>query len=193
MDFSQFAILPVVLLGRQIDFEDETNLLMLRIAFGTVVFITSVVVLYLKNKMSNTQLENKHVEVSANPSPFNSDGEKEKITYEEHDAREFKKFLQKVGMPIVICIGIHYYAGIAIPLLIQAIMIPMNIYKSPLVKFYILGEHVTRPFPPPPSPFGNIGKLMEDMKDDGEDKPKKKKKVQKKPTEAEKENIKKNQ
>jgi hypothetical protein len=75
-------------------------------------------------------------------------------TPKEYDMSKFKEDLKKAVMGPIILGGIYYKWRTLLPLVMQALMAPMQMYEAPLFQIYILGKkNVTRPFPAE-NPFG---------------------------------------
>jgi hypothetical protein len=62
------------------------------------------------------------------------------MTVHDYDLSQIKKGVQQVVMGLLIVGGIHYKWGMVQPLFIQCAMTPMQLYKNPLVKIFVLGE-----------------------------------------------------
>jgi len=62
-------------------------------------------------------------------------------------------FLYNIEQGAVILGVIYYNWRSLMPLVLQALMTPLNLYESPLFQIYLLGKTVKRPFPKP-NPFG---------------------------------------
>lgn len=82
-------------------------------------------------------------------------GEAEVMTSQEYDKKKYGEIFNNSLMGTVIVAGIHFYFGIVPPLILQLAMKPLKLYQDPLVKAYIFGEKVERPFPNP-SPFAAL-------------------------------------
>ncbi|KNC46290.1 phosphate transporter [Thecamonas trahens ATCC 50062] len=163
MDYSMLAIVPVLYVARGIDFEEGDRLLWLRLAFGGVQLVLFAVALYIKT-LVNKRADGKNIKVEKTgmEAKLAEDNEPEIMTEREYDQREWGKFFQSVAMPAAMITGIHYYWGTTVPLFIQLFMAPMRTYKAPLVKAYLLGESLPRPFPTPPGMFDSLKQQYEE-------------------------------
>jgi hypothetical protein len=139
-------------------------------AVGVYLFVRQKVV----SKADQTKVQVKATPSLANPTPDPNDSIT--MTYEEYDLSKIKEALQQAVIGCLIIGFLHYKWGYGIPLVIQCVTVPMNLYKSDLIKAHIMDKKVTRPFTPPPSPWAN---LMDAWKQDGA-KPEKKEKRDKK-------------
>lgn len=75
-------------------------------------------------------------------------------TPKEYDMSKFKEDLKKAVIGPVILGFIYYKWRSLLPLVMQALMAPMQMYESPLFQIYLLGKTgITRPFPAE-NPFG---------------------------------------
>ena len=54
----------------------------------------------------------------------------------------------------------------------QLLLGPLKIYTNELFQSYVLGAELERPFPPPPSPFGDLMKNLSGEPEKKEKKPK---------------------
>jgi len=139
------VVLPAIYVMNQIDWTKSENLLYVRIAYGTVqvLAITLWLVLY---KMISDKNNTKKIRV---PPPSIGSGVEQEMTICEYDISNVKKALNQLGLGLLVVLGIHLKWDIIQPLFIQTLMVPLQLYKNPLVKIYILGqkgEVETRPF-----------------------------------------------
>jgi len=74
-------------------------------------------------------------------------------TTKEYDMEKLKEAVKQPLMGFVILGGIYYKWGSVMPLVMQVLMTPMQLYESPLFQIHLLGKHKVRPFPTP-SMFG---------------------------------------
>jgi len=89
------------------------------------------------------------------------DDVKKQYTFREYDHKQLLATAGKLGLQLAMTCGIYYKFGYAQPLLIQAVMQPMNLLSEPLIQIHFLGKDDTvapnkRPFkvdkPPGTSP-----------------------------------------
>merc|ERR1740121_2932889 len=72
----------------------------------------------------------------------------------EYDQSKFNEQLKQAVMGFVILGGIYYKWTYLMPLVLQILMTPMQLYESPLFQLHVLGKQdVKRPFPVA-NPFG---------------------------------------
>merc|ERR1712061_247745 len=79
-------------------------------------------------------------------------GAKEQTT-KEYDMAQWKEAVKQPVIGCVILGGIYYKWGSNMPLVLQMLMTPMQLYEAPLTQIHLLGRAKTRPFPTP-NPFG---------------------------------------
>jgi hypothetical protein len=155
------VILPAVYAMKQINFEDDTNLLYLRIGFGIVqalILLVNVAIYFKINKANNQ----KKIKVPVQPSwGQQAEGNTEQImTIKDYDFGEWKKGLLQNLFVAGLLIFLHVKWAVYAPLFIQSVSMPMTIYDTPLFKLHILGRpdegDLQRPFKPPASPFAGL-------------------------------------
>merc|ERR1712113_1194707 len=74
-------------------------------------------------------------------------------TPKEYDLDKWKEAIKQPLIGFVILGGIYYKWGSLMPLVLQILMTPMQLYEAPLTQIHLLGKQKTRPFPTP-NPFG---------------------------------------
>jgi len=74
-------------------------------------------------------------------------------TIQEYDMEKLKEALKQPLMGFVILGGIYYKWGSLMPLVMQVLMTPLQLYEAPLTQIHIFGKNKPRPFPVP-SMFG---------------------------------------
>eukprot|EP01127_Copromyxa_protea_P006127 TRINITY_DN1593_c0_g1_i3.p1 TRINITY_DN1593_c0_g1~~TRINITY_DN1593_c0_g1_i3.p1 ORF type:complete len:158 (-),score=48.88 TRINITY_DN1593_c0_g1_i3:66-539(-) len=78
------------------------------------------------------------------------------MTTQEYDLGKVKEAFQQILMTSLMISGIHYKWGYGVPLIIQFVTVPLNLYKNDLIKVHFLGQDIARPFPVPQSPFAAL-------------------------------------
>jgi len=68
-------------------------------------------------------------------------------TTKEYDLEKLKEAAKQPIMSFVILGGIYYKWGSLMPLVMQVLMTPMQLYEAPLTQIHVLGKKVARPFP----------------------------------------------
>jgi len=71
----------------------------------------------------------------------------------DYDMGKWKEAMKQAVMSGVITSGIYYKWQYVMPLVLQVLMTPLQLYESPLFECHVLGKDVTRPFATP-NPFG---------------------------------------
>lgn len=162
---SQLAkVIASILIIRSIDGEDPTTQQYVYLAFGVVHIIVAVVALVLRFKISQNN-DQTIISVPPQKVPFSSEPQAPKDTKVcDYDAEQFTElFYKKVFMVVGIVMFVSFKWGHIVPLLLQCLHNPLQIYQSPLFKIYVLGEEargeLSRPWPQP-DPFGFAGNLM---------------------------------
>merc|ERR1719221_2465030 len=70
-------------------------------------------------------------------------------TAQEYDREKWAEQLKQSLIGRVVLGGIYYKWGYLMPLVLQILMTPMQLYESPLFRIHILTRTVARPFPAP--------------------------------------------
>eukprot|EP01101_Sappina_pedata_P002102 TRINITY_DN12378_c1_g1_i1.p2 TRINITY_DN12378_c1_g1~~TRINITY_DN12378_c1_g1_i1.p2 ORF type:complete len:233 (-),score=100.11 TRINITY_DN12378_c1_g1_i1:60-671(-) len=146
-DFSRLGMTLVGLyMMYNVDFKNPANVDIIRIAYGTMQVVTLFSYLFCYFKIERNQNQEKvHIPGSAG-SWGAQPTEEETITVQEHDRRELKKFVNQILMGSLITVFIHYKWEVLPPLLMQAVMGLSNLLSNPLIKTYIMGNEVPRPW-----------------------------------------------
>merc|ERR1712113_1178104 len=75
-------------------------------------------------------------------------------TPKKYDQAKIKEQGKQAVMSAVILSGVYYKWQYLMPVVLQALMTPVQLYESPLFQLHIMKKKdVKRPFPPP-NPFG---------------------------------------
>jgi multisubunit Na+/H+ antiporter MnhC subunit len=124
----------------QVDFKDETNLLMIRISYGIIQSLSVGIILFLYTKISKPfQDSTKKISI------LDDQSKNEEITIQEYDTKEWQKFLKTTLISIGINLFIHFKFEVVPPLLMQSILGISNLMSNPLVQAHILGNEIERP------------------------------------------------
>uniref|UniRef100_A0A7S2SW02 Inorganic phosphate transporter n=1 Tax=Rhizochromulina marina TaxID=1034831 RepID=A0A7S2SW02_9STRA len=126
----------------------------LRIAFGCAVVLNFLSMFFIFMKAQANAEGATQVTVK-DKKPGQRTAEEKTMTFREYDLQHLQNKVFGAGMSLLISCGIHYKWGNATPLLLQAIMIPVNAVQDPLFKLHILGAKpegkLKRPFPKAPN------------------------------------------
>jgi len=157
------AFLPLIFFVNKIDWSDTQNLFTIRLLFGIVqgviVVLSALIYFKIKNVNDKRIVEIPALKANGLPDPSKP---KEKITVEDYDIGQLKKYLQGIGTSTLISIFIHFQLGIVPPLFIQTFTNPFHFWNSNvLFKIYILGED-TNKYPRPVPEEGNAFKKFFD-------------------------------
>jgi len=71
----------------------------------------------------------------------------------DYDSAKLKEQAKQAVMSFAILGGVYYKWGYLMPLVLQVLMTPVQLYESPLFQLHVLNGAVARPFPTP-NPFG---------------------------------------
>lgn len=74
-------------------------------------------------------------------------------TTKEYDMDQLNQAVKQPLIGFFIVGGIYYKWQSLLPLAMQVLMTPMQLYESPLFRIHLLGKEMKRPFPTP-NPFG---------------------------------------
>jgi len=74
-------------------------------------------------------------------------------TAKDYDIGKWKEAMKQAVMSCVITFGIYLKWQYVMPLVLQVLMTPLQLYESPLFECHVLGKDVVRPFPQA-NPFG---------------------------------------
>mmetsp|Transcript_77323 Transcript_77323/g.129721 ORF Transcript_77323/g.129721 Transcript_77323/m.129721 type:complete len:196 (-) Transcript_77323:105-692(-) len=136
-----FALLALM---RGIDFEDDTNLFLLRVLFGTVQVILGICVAVLYQRI-RAQADTTEITVPIDPKAAyidpDPDSPKTKVvTIEDYDIGQVKQLCMKVVMGCLIGAFIHYKWNVTAPLFMQCFLLPMQVIEHQLAKVYLFGQ-----------------------------------------------------
>jgi len=76
-----------------------------------------------------------------------------KCTAKEYDMGKLQEQLKQSVVLVMVLGGTYYKWGSLMPLVLQILMTPTQLYESPLCQLHVLGKDVTRPFAQS-NPFG---------------------------------------
>jgi len=140
------VMMPMFYLMNQIDWTIEYNILLVRVGYAAVQVLSLVVYGYIYTLITSRN-ETKKIKVPKAPTSFGATTqETEEMTIHEYDFSQLKKALTQVLIGIAIVSFLHIKWNMVQPLFLQCFMSPMQIYKNPLVKLFLLGEKIDRPF-----------------------------------------------
>lgn len=155
----QMLLAPLVIFGLRylkVDLSDYVQ--ELRIAFGLVVVLNLLASLVIYRRAQSAADADTRVVVKEKV-PGKPTVSKE-MTYREYDSSQVMKKVQSSFVGLAITGFIHYKWGNATPLLLQALMIPLNAIQDPLFEIHILGKEAVgklkRPFATHPNPLEEL-------------------------------------
>jgi len=151
------VILPVMMVANQIDFNDPTNLMLVRGAFATVQILLLSLSYFVYRSI---QKENNTTKIKVPPSPtMGQDAPWETQTIKEYDMSKLQQYLQEMAVQMVIISFIHFQWNFVPPLFLQTVMNPVRFYKTKVIQvhfFGMTGPEYTRPFPEDPNPLASL-------------------------------------
>jgi len=151
------VMLPAFYLMGQIDFTNEHYKLAARVGYGVVNVLALAVYAYIWTVIE-ARADKKKIRVPPPASFGQTAGEPEEMTVQDYDKSQLKKALTSICMGVAIVTFLHFKFDIMQPVFLQCIMTPMQLYKNPLVKIFILGQKGAveqRPFKED-SPFAGL-------------------------------------
>jgi len=151
-------LLPLLYLMNQIDWTQEQNIMYVRLAYAGSHVGCFLLWAYLYMKISASTNNRQKIRIPVTGGFGTTSGAVEETTVCEYDLAQVKKAINQMALSVVIVGAIHYKWEFVQPLFMQAFMVPMQLYKNPLVKIYLLGERGAieqRPFKEE-SPFGGM-------------------------------------
>eukprot|EP00128_Syssomonas_multiformis_P004137 Colp12_sorted_trinity150504_noHs@34841 len=155
MSTQTFALLGAVFVMNKINFKRETedgerNVMILLGCFAVVQVLSILALGFIYNKVKNGPKNDAKVIVKTEV-PFSQDPPKvEEMTASAYDERELMTLVKQQGMTLLFTGFIFYKMGVVAPVFIQTVTGPMKLFGENLVKIYLRGETVERPFPKPP-------------------------------------------
>lgn len=154
---SQMVPLGVMLLLQKFDLEEGGYLVPARIAYVVVQIIcigTWCMVYMTIQKMEDDGVKLKIPEVKTMGQVAKPACEQTKV---EYDTSKWKEMMQQLCMGFLIVGGMHYKWGYTMPLVMQVVMTPLQLFENPLLQIHVFGKaavgDLKRPFPTP-NPFG---------------------------------------
>jgi len=82
--------------------------------------------------------------------------DEEEITVAEYDERELRKLRNQMLTRGALVLAVHWYWAATVPLVIQVVSTPLSLWKEPLVRLYLRGEALRRPFVAPANPLQQL-------------------------------------
>eukprot|EP00906_Rhabdomonas_costata_P020828 RCo030309 len=166
----KFSLLLFVLMlvMREIDFNDSGNVVILRIAYGWIQVLLAagllIVFFQVRGKHDTTQIR---VPVVAKFGETVPEGSMEVVTVRDYDLEQLKKLVIQLSVALAITALLHMKWGFTHPLFFQCFINPYKFYESPLTKLHILGHPakgaLLRPWPEE-KPFGDWSKFEKSEK-----------------------------
>ncbi|GAM23879.1 hypothetical protein SAMD00019534_070540, partial [Acytostelium subglobosum LB1] len=148
----------------KIDFKDPVNAHYALIGYGIVQVITVAVYLYIYQTIASKPKNNNKIDIhtpaSLGQDQSNNRAKTERMTIEEYDMAQVKKIAMNVVIGILLPLFLYNKWGIIQPLAFNILFGLQNLYKNNLVKVYIFGKDIPRPFVeanPLAGMFGGMG------------------------------------
>jgi len=133
--------------------------------FGLVCAVEAAVLFFIQRQI---QMTKDHTKILVpRPAKFGQPppepGTMDTVTIEEYDQGEVYRLLQQLALRVAAMVFIHWKWAVTVPLVLQALITPLTLYKDKLIQFHCFGKRgpeFARPFPPPPNPFSNFANLL---------------------------------
>jgi antitoxin component of RelBE/YafQ-DinJ toxin-antitoxin module len=141
-----FIMMPMIFLMGKVDFENPMILNSARAAFFICQLLSLLMAMYIK-KQIEAKNDTRKIYVPAASSPFDQQpnySDVTETTYVELETKKVGEFMKQTLIGAAISSFIHFRMGVNHVVLIQAVMIPMNLYENPLVQAYIFGKREGR-------------------------------------------------
>jgi len=132
-------MLPMFYLMNQIDWTDGTNMDICTKLYAaiSVVSLLTLGLLYTRIKNANNT---EKISVAPAAGFGQSPGPAEEMTIMEYDLSQLKKMATQTTLSIVIVFGLYLKWSMIQPVFIQCFMGPMQMFKNPLFKIFILSQ-----------------------------------------------------
>jgi hypothetical protein len=137
----------------QTDLENPTNLLCYRFIFFFVQTSILVLCAYIFFRMSrNNKNNNNNTKITVPPETsffshlIPDSGKPTRMTVSEYDRMELFALIRKTVITMCIISIIHFKFGIVPPLIVSSVLALFSLYSSPLIKIYLFGSDITRPW-----------------------------------------------
>lgn len=142
------SLLPIALIFglRSLPLEEAQLLLLGRSVFAFRVVVIILICAFLYYRIVSTPSTEK---VKAHEKSLGFGGQSELIpemTVQEYDNSQLGDFIKKEGMQIALITFLHYQFGIVQPLILSSVMGVMPLLENDLIKLYLRGSPVSRPF-----------------------------------------------
>lgn len=154
-DFKASQILPmVVMLGLQkFDLEKMGYTRYVEIAYVIVQLVCFAAIYYVRTIIEKQDDAGKKIVIPEVKQFGTVVTPATEQTPKEYDMSKWNEQFKQAGMGAVILGGVYCKWGYLMPLVLQVLMTPCQLYESPLFQIHVSGKSVTRPFATP-SPFG---------------------------------------
>jgi Phosphate transport (Pho88) len=141
------SLLPLALVFglRSLPFDEEQTLLLSRSVFGIRVTGIVLIACFIAFKIFTLQ----STEKVASHEKAVAGGQSElvpELTVQEYDRIHLVDFLKKEAMQAGLILFLHWKFEMVQPMMLSSIMAVLPLFDNELVKSYILGKHVARPF-----------------------------------------------
>jgi hypothetical protein len=120
--------------------------------------------LFVRSKVTSSSEDNVKFRVDLPKAMFGPapDPDHKFQTRREYDVEKAGEFLKESVMSLLMMTFLGLKFELLQPLLIQAAMWPGKIYNNNLVKVFLLGQDIPRPFPVPKGPFGDFQEKLKE-------------------------------
>lgn len=156
MKMSQIAPLVVMMGLSKVDIEELGYVRHVEVAFVIVQLLCIGVQVWIHQKISAKPDTGKKLKIPEVKQMGQVVTQATVQSPKQYDTIKWQEGMKQAVMSSVITGGIYYKWAYLMPLVLQVLMTPLQLYESPLFQAHALGKHVDRPFPAS-NPFGMPG------------------------------------
>lgn len=152
----QLVPLGLILALQKVDIEKEGYLLHAQVTYAVVQTVCIVAWLTIYNKIQRAE-KGKNIKVPEVKQLGQVVKPAQEVSIKTYDMDKWKEQMQQLVVGAVILGFIHYKWAVVLPLVMQAVMTPLQIFDHPLMQIYGLGKAASGPLKRPfasANPFG---------------------------------------
>lgn len=146
--WTKFLFLPMVMLLGQVDFKDEKILMYSRIAFYTAVVLTLGVNAIVKGIVTK-KADRTRIWVPPPPAGFmapSTPAPAKETTYMDHELGLCSSGINQAMVMAAVMTFFSFKMGMHLPVAMQAVMLPVNLFTNGAVQRHLLGMNVEKPY-----------------------------------------------
>lgn len=153
MKLSQIVPMLAMLGLQKFDIEKMGYVRQVEIGYIAVQIVCLAVLYFIYDKINKMEDDGKKIKIPEVKQMGQVVTPATEKTTKEYDMAQLKEAVKQPVIGCVILCGIYYKWGSLMPLVLQMLMTPMQLYEAPLTQIHLLGKKKPRPFPVP-NPFG---------------------------------------